>query len=134
MNYTKSFKGIALQKLVEALPVKLDNELKIFLQSFKELENLFQVLPITDTQVQQLKVILSDIQKNAINLALYDSITHALNGRAAKWFLANQEMKAIAKIDIYDLRQANKVYGASVVDLELHKLAHQFMSIFDLAQ
>jgi 2'-5' RNA ligase len=40
----------------------------------------------------------------------------------------------MAKIDIYDLRQANKVYGPLVVDSELHKLAFQLMSIFTLAE
>ena len=110
----------------------MDNELKIFLQAFKELENLFQALPITETQVQQLKGILSGIQKNAKNLALYDSITHALNARAGKWLVPIDQIKGMAKIDIYDLRQANKVYGALVVDTELHKLAYQFMSIFKL--
>jgi 2'-5' RNA ligase len=35
-------------------------------------------------------------------------------------------------VDIYDLRQANKVYGALVVDSELRKLAFQFMSVFSL--
>ena len=38
----------------------------------------------------------------------------------------------MAKIDIYDLRQANKVYGVAVVDSELHRLAYQLMSIFTL--
>lgn len=78
--------------------------LKIFLQSFKELENLFQALPITDTQVQQLKDILSDIQENAKNLALYDLVTHALSGRAGKWFLSNQQMKGIAKGGCYRVK------------------------------
>jgi GGDEF domain-containing protein/2'-5' RNA ligase len=110
----------------------MNNELKIFLQSFKELENLFQALPITETQIQPLKGILSDIQKNAENLALYDSITHALNTRAGKWLVPDDHVTGMAKVDIYDLRQANKVYGASVVDTELHKLAFQFMSIFTL--
>jgi len=110
----------------------MDNELKIFLQTFKELENLFQALPITETQVEQLKGFLSGIQKNAKNLALYDSITHALNARAGKWLVPNEQIKGLAKIDIYDLRQANKVYGALVVDSELHKLAYQLMSIFTL--
>jgi 2'-5' RNA ligase/GGDEF domain-containing protein len=110
----------------------MDNELKIFLQAFKELENLFQALPITETQVQQLKDFLSVIQKNAKNLALYDSITHALNARAGKWLVPSEQVKGMAKVDIYDLRQANKVYGALVVDSELHKLAYQFMSIFTL--
>jgi len=132
MIRAKSSKGITLQELVEIFSIKMDNELKIFLQSFRELENLFQALPISNTQVQQLKGLLSGIQKNAGNLALYDSITHALNARAGKWFLPNQPMKGMAQIDIYDMRQANKVYGTSVVDLELHKLAHQFMSIFTL--
>jgi GGDEF domain-containing protein len=110
----------------------MDNELKIFLQSFKELENLFQALPITETQIQRLKGLLSGILKNAKSLALYDSITHALNMRAGKWLVPEEQTKGMAKIDIYDLRQANKVYGAAVVDGELHKLAFQLMSIFTL--
>jgi 2'-5' RNA ligase len=110
----------------------MDNEQKIFLQSFKELESLFQVLPISEAQNQRLKGILSGILKNAKNLALYDSITHALNTRAGKWLVTDEHIKGMAKIDIYDLRQANKVYGASVVDAELHKLAFKFMSIFTL--
>jgi GGDEF domain-containing protein/2'-5' RNA ligase len=110
----------------------MDNELKIFLQSFQELENLFQALPITENQFQHLKGLLSGIQKNAKHLALYDSITHALNSRAGKWLIPTDQIKGMAKVDIYDLRQANKVYGASVVDSELHKLAYQFMAIFTL--
>src|SRR5574342_1123925 len=110
----------------------MDNELKIFLQAFKELENLFQALPITEEQVQHLKGFLSGIQENAKNLALYDSITHALNARAGKWLIPSDQIKGLAKVDIYDLRQANKVFGALVVDSELHKLAYQFMSIFTL--
>ena len=108
----------------------MDNELKIFLQAFKELENLFRALPITETQFQQLKGFLSGILKNAKNLILYDSITHALNARARKWLVLDEQIKGIAKIDIYDLRQANKVYGVPVVDTELHKLAFQLMSVF----
>jgi 2'-5' RNA ligase/GGDEF domain-containing protein len=110
----------------------MDNELKIFLQAFKELENLFQALPITGEQVQHLKSFLSGIQENAKHLAIYDSITHALNARAGKWLIPGDQIKGLAKVDIYDLRQANKVFGALVVDTELHKLAYQFMSIFTL--
>jgi GGDEF domain-containing protein len=110
----------------------MDNELKIFLQSFQELENLFQALPITETQFDQLKSILSEMQKNAKHLALYDSITHALNSRAGKWLIPADQITGLGKVDVYDLRQANKVYGVSVVDAELHKLAYQFMSIFTL--
>ena len=65
----------------------MDNELKIFLQSFKELENLFQALPITDVQFQRLKDHLIGIQQNAQSLALYDTLTHALNARAEKWLI-----------------------------------------------
>ena len=110
----------------------MDNELKIFLQSFKELENLFQALPITEDQFQQLKGQLSGIEKNAKYLALYDTITHALNSRAGKWLIPLDQITGLGKVDIYDLRQANKVYGVSVVDSELHKLAYHFMSIFTL--
>jgi 2'-5' RNA ligase len=110
----------------------MDNELKIFLQSFKELENLFQALPISESQIQELKSLVSGILKNAKNLALYDSITHALNTRAGKWLIPSEQMRGMAKVDIYDLRQANKVYGALVVDSELRKLAYQFMSVFSL--
>src|SRR5215204_291968 len=113
----------------------MDNELKIFLQSFKELENLFRALPIAESQMQWFADSLAEIQKNANNLALYDSITHALNARAGKWLVSDTHIiKGMAKIDIYDLRQANKVYGTLVVDSELHKLAFQLMSIFTLAE
>ncbi len=44
--------------------------------------------------------------------------------------MTDDQIKGMAKIDIYDLRQANKVYGVPVVDAELHKLAFQLMSIF----
>ena len=110
----------------------MDSELKIFLQAFKELENLFQVLPIPEDKIQALKGRLSSILKTAKNLALYDSITHALNARAGKWLIPVEQIKGMAKIDIYDLRQANKVYGALVVDSELHKLAYHLMSIFPM--
>lgn len=108
----------------------MDNELKIFLQSFKELENLFRVLPITETQFQKLKGFLSGILKNAKQLVLYDPITHAFNARARKWLVPDDLINGMAKIDIYDLRQANKVYGVSVVDTELRNLAFQWMTIF----
>jgi GGDEF domain-containing protein len=44
----------------------------------------------------------------------------------------HEYIKGLGKIDIYDLRQANKVYGVSVVDSELHKLAYLLMTIFTL--
>lgn len=110
----------------------MDSEKEIFLRSFRELENQLQALPIAESQIQRLKDILSGIQKNAENLALYDPITHALNTRAGQWLVPNEQIKGMAKIDIYDLRQANKVFGVSVVDSELHKLAYQWMSIFTL--
>jgi GGDEF domain-containing protein/2'-5' RNA ligase len=108
----------------------MDNEKEIFLRSFKELENQFQILPVSETQIQRLQGLLSGIQKAAENLALYDPLTHALNTRAGAWLVPKDQIKGMAKIDIYDLRQANKVYGVSVVDSELHKLAYQLMSIF----
>jgi FOG: GGDEF domain len=108
----------------------MDNEKEIFLRSFKDLENQFQILPVSETQIQRLKGLLSGTQKIAENLALYDPLTHALNARAGEWLVPNKHIKGMAKIDIYDLRQANKVYGISVVDSELHKLAYHLMSIF----
>lgn len=110
----------------------MDNELKIFLQSFKELENLFQALPISESQIQELKRLVSVALKNAKGLALYDSITHALNTRGEKWLIPPDQVRGMARVDIYDLRQANKVYGALVVDAELRKLAFKFMSAFSL--
>jgi len=110
----------------------MDNEKEIFLRSFKELENQFQVLPIAESQIERLKGLLAGIQKSAENLALYDPLTHALNTRAGKWLVPSEHITGMAKIDIYDLRQANKVFGVSVVDSELHKLAYQLMSIFTL--
>ena len=110
----------------------MDNEKEIFLRSFKELDHQFQNLPVAESQIQRLKGHLSGIQKIAENLALYDPLTHALNMRAGEWLVPNDHIIGMAKIDIYDLRQANKVYGVSVVDSELHKLAYLLMSIFTL--
>jgi GGDEF domain-containing protein len=112
--------------------IKTDNEKEIFLRSFKELETQFQILPVSETQAQRLKSLLSGIQKTAESLALYDPLTHALNTRAGEWLIPKEQIKGRAKIDIYDLRQANKVYGVAVVDSELHRLAYQLMSIFTL--
>jgi GGDEF domain-containing protein/2'-5' RNA ligase len=108
----------------------MDHELEIFLLAFKELENQFQRLPIAETQIQRLRDLLSGIQKTSEDLALYDPITHALNTRAGRWLVPNEHIIGMAKIDIYDLRQANKVFGVSVVDSELHKLAYRLMSVF----
>ena len=112
--------------------MKTDNEKEIFLRSFKKLENQIQILPVSETQIQRMKSLLSGIQKTAKNLALYDPLTHALNTRAGEWLISKEQIKGMAKIDIYDLRQANKVYGVAVVDSELHKLAYHLMSIFTL--
>ncbi len=112
--------------------ITTDNEKEVFLRSFKELESQIQVLPVSETQVKRLKSLLSGIQKTAENLALYDPLTHALNSRAGEWLVPSDQIKGMAKIDIYDLRQANKVFGVAVVDAELHRLAYQLMSIFSL--
>ncbi|HJQ15340.1 MAG TPA: GGDEF domain-containing protein [Anaerolineales bacterium] len=112
--------------------IKTDNEKEIFLRSFKKLENQIQVLPVSQTQIERMKSQISGIQKTAENLALYDPLTHALNTRAGEWLIPKEQIKGMAKIDIYDLRQANKVYGVAAVDSELHKLAYQLMSIFTL--
>lgn len=112
--------------------IKNDHEKEIFLRSFKELENQIQILPISEMQLQRLRSMLTGIQKTAENLALYDPLTHALNTRAGEWLIPKDQIKGMAKIDIYDLRQANKVYGVDVVDSELHRLAYQLMTIFTL--
>ncbi len=101
--------------------IKADNEKEIFLRSFKKLENQIQALPVSETQIQRIKSLLSGIQKTAKNLALYDPLTHALNTRAGEWLIPKEQIKGMAKIDIYDLRQANKVYGVAAVDSELHQ-------------
>ncbi|HLO13240.1 MAG TPA: hypothetical protein VK206_00310 [Anaerolineales bacterium] len=108
----------------------MNSELESFLLAFKKLENQFQGLPVSEAQIQRLKVLLSGLQKTAENLALYDSLTHALNLRGGEWLVPSAQIKGMGKIDIYDLRQANKVYGVPVVDSELHKLAYQLMSVF----
>jgi GGDEF domain-containing protein/2'-5' RNA ligase len=112
--------------------IKADNEKEIFLRSFRKLENQIQALPVSETQIQRITSLLSGIQKTAKNLALYDPLTHALNARAGEWLIPKEQIKGMAKIDIYDLRQANKVYGVAAVDSELHRLAYLLMSIFTL--
>src|SRR5512141_2970993 len=111
----------------------MDFEHESFLLAFKRLENQFQRLPVADTQKEQLGQSLARIQQTAQDLALYDSLTHALNTRGRRWLVQDEQVKGLGKIDIYDLRQANKVYGVSVVDDELHKLAYQLMTVFTAA-
>ncbi|MGB8980491.1 MAG: GGDEF domain-containing protein [Anaerolineales bacterium] len=108
----------------------MDLEHESFLLVFKKLDDQFQALPISDTQIQHLRASLLEIRKTAENLALYDPLTHALNTRGRRWRVRDEQVKGMGKIDIYDLRQANKVYGVPVVDSELHKLAYQLMAIF----
>ena len=108
----------------------MDYELERFRQVFKKLENRFQKLPVSETHIQRLRRVLAAIQKTAEALALYDPLTHALNTRGSRWLVPHGHIKAMGKIDIYDLRQANKVYGVPVVDSELHRLTYQLMSIF----
>lgn len=110
----------------------MENEREIFLRSFRDMENQLQSLPIAESQLEQLKDSLSGIRKNAENLALYDPITHAFNTRAGEWMMRGTQLQGMAKIDIYDLRQANKVFGIPTVDSELHKLAYMLMSMFRL--
>lgn len=110
----------------------MDYELESFRQAFKKLENQFQGLPVSETQVQRLTWVLGAIHKTAESLALYDPLTHALNTRGISWLVSQDLILGMGKIDIYDLRQANKVYGVPVVDSELHRLAYQLMSIFTM--
>jgi GGDEF domain-containing protein/2'-5' RNA ligase len=110
----------------------MDHELETFLQAFKKLESQLQALPVSEMQVERLQRTLSGIQKMAEHLALYDPLTHALNMRGSSWLVPHEHIMGMGKIDIYDLRQANKVYGVPVVDSELHKLAYHLMCIFNL--
>ena len=108
----------------------MDFELESFLLAFKKLENQFQELPVGKTQQEQLQQALARIKKTAEDLAMYDSLTHALNTRGRRWLVPDEQIRGMGKIDIYDLRQANKVYGVAVVDSELHKLAYQLKQVF----
>lgn len=110
----------------------MDYELESFRQAFKRLDNQFQNLPVSETQIQRMTRVLAAIQKTAETLALYDPLTHALNTRGSSWLVPHEHIRGMGKIDIYDLRQANKVYGVPVVDSELHRLTYQLMSIFTL--
>ena len=114
--------------------IKTSYEKEIFLRSFKELESQIKILPVDETELQRLTDLVAGIQRTAETLALYDPLTHALNARAGDWLIPLEQIKGMAKIDIYDLRQANKVYGVPMVDTELHKLAYQLMSIFSLSK
>jgi 2'-5' RNA ligase/GGDEF domain-containing protein len=108
----------------------MDLELESFLLAFKKVEDQFQALPLPETPLEGLKQSLAEIRRIAEDLALYDPLTHALNTRGKRWLVPDEQIKGMGKIDIYDLRQANKVYGVPVVDSELHKLAYQLMCIF----
>lgn len=69
-------------------------------------------------------------QDEAEQLATQDRVTYALNRRGAFWHLDNITIRSVAKIDMYDMRQANKVYGVSAVDTDLRRLSYQLRQCF----
>lgn len=70
------------------------------------------------------------LQLAAERFATQDEVTHALNRRGEEWFVAIDKICSVAKIDLYDMRQANRVYGISAVDKELRRLSYGLKTLF----
>lgn len=70
------------------------------------------------------------LQNQAERFATQDEVTHALNRRGEEWFVPIDKICSVAKIDLYDMRQANRVYGVSAVDKELRRLSYGLKSLF----
>jgi len=96
----------------------MDFELESFLLAFRKLENQIQSLPVSETQLQQMKSIFSAIQKTAESLALYDPLTHALNTRGRRWLVRDEHIEGMGKIDIYEFDRINDgvIFDYFVVD------------------
>ncbi len=89
---------------------------------------LFAACPAIETEIF-LSSLLQQIRLQADDLILYDAVTGAMNLRAENWFIAQAQIQAVAKVDLYDMRQANRVFGQARVDQELRRLAFLFRSV-----
>jgi GGDEF domain-containing protein/2'-5' RNA ligase len=75
--------------------------------------------------------LLLQLQNQAERFATQDEVTHALNRRGEEWFVPINKIRSVAKIDLYDMRQANRVYGVSAVDKELRRLSYSLKTLFE---
>ncbi|MBD2168929.1 GGDEF domain-containing protein [Calothrix membranacea FACHB-236] len=74
--------------------------------------------------------LLRQLQIEAERYATQEEVTHALNRRGEEWYVPRDKIRSIAKIDLYDMRQANRVYGMSAVDKELRRLCYCLKTLF----
>src|SRR6266545_287894 len=101
-----------------------------FRHPFQNLSRRLSELPIPIGEQTQLIADLLHIQEEAEQLATQDCVTFALNRRGAYWYTDGRPVRSVAKIDMYDMRQANKVYGVAAVDTDLRRLSYLLRQIF----
>ncbi len=101
-----------------------------FRHPFQNLSRRLSELPIPIGEQTQLIADLLHIQEEAEQLATQDCVTFALNRRGAYWYTDGRHVRSVAKIDMYDMRQANKVYGVAAVDTDLRRLSYLLRQIF----
>jgi GGDEF domain-containing protein len=107
------------------------------LKSLDDFRKPFQIL---EQQLSELAVfselrphpvsLLRQLQTEAERYATQEEVTHALNRRGEEWYIPPDKIRSIAKIDLYDMRQANRVYGMSAVDKELRRLCYGLKTLF----
>lgn len=101
-----------------------------FQAPFQELCRKILLLPLPLEIRSDIAQFIQTIQATGENIAANDSTTLALNRRGEQWFVPNEQVKSVAKIDLYDVRQANMVYGPNVVDRELRRLSCKLRQVF----
>ncbi|MEC4887101.1 MAG: hypothetical protein SAL70_38190 [Scytonema sp. PMC 1070.18] len=101
-----------------------------FRKPFQTLERILTEFAVS-LQVKPHPIdLLLRLQNQAERFATQDEITHALNRRGEEWYVPIDKIRSIAKIDLYDMRQANRVYGVSAVDRELRRLSYGLKTLF----
>jgi len=103
-----------------------------FNRPFDEVYKLLLELPILNSDRANLTTVFRQTQAEIEFLATHDRITLALNRRGEWWYVNPLHIKSVAKIDIYDMRQANRVYGVAAVDSDLRRISHDLRRAFPI--
>ncbi len=101
-----------------------------FRKPFRILEQQFTEFAVSPELRPHPVNLLRRLQTEAEIYATQEEITHALNRRGEEWYIPIDKICSVAKIDLYDMRQANRVYGMPAVDKELRRLCYGLKTLF----
>jgi GGDEF domain-containing protein len=98
--------------------------------SLSPLRAALAALHLAPSDQVQVDRLVEEMYRQAHVLIFHDPVTGTLNLRAERWFVDPEQIQAVGKVDLYDLKQANRIYGYPAVDAELQRLAALFSAAF----